>query len=184
MSMGKTSDGGYVIAAQSESNASGDKSENGRGALDYWVVKINGNGEVIWDKTIGGSTTDYMYSAIQLTDGRYVLGGSSFSNISGDKTENSLGTTDYWVVKINPDNIISVNEPSKKSLFQIYPNPATNNITLSNIERGSTITIHDITGKLFHQSIINDVQTTIDTKQLSSGMYTVQVKNDNKSSTR
>ncbi|MBK7971101.1 MAG: hypothetical protein IPK08_20465 [Bacteroidetes bacterium] len=35
----------------------------------------------------------------QTNDGGYILGGYSFSNISGDKTENSNGGNDYWIVK-------------------------------------------------------------------------------------
>jgi hypothetical protein len=55
-----------------------------------------------WQNTIGGSRHDYFYSVQQTTDGGYILGGMSQSDISGDKTENNigiLGTNDYWIVK-------------------------------------------------------------------------------------
>ena len=48
-----------------------------------------------WQNTIGGSDWDYLYSIQQTSDGGYVLGGYSSSNISGDKTENSQGLYDY-----------------------------------------------------------------------------------------
>ncbi|MBK9638387.1 MAG: hypothetical protein IPO63_11420 [Bacteroidetes bacterium] len=45
---------------------------------------------------------DDIFNSIQQTrDGGYILGGDSASNISGDKTENSLGGYDYWIVKID-----------------------------------------------------------------------------------
>ncbi|MBK8875008.1 MAG: hypothetical protein IPN13_14240 [Bacteroidetes bacterium] len=43
----------------------------------------------------------YQPNAIQQTpDGGYIVGGSSDSNISGEKTENSNGLSDFWVLKL------------------------------------------------------------------------------------
>ena len=42
----------------------------------------------------------------------FVVGGYSSSNISGDKTENSMGSTDYWVVKLIGDSILICEVPS------------------------------------------------------------------------
>ncbi|MFI5219320.1 MAG: hypothetical protein ACHQNT_07500 [Bacteroidia bacterium] len=53
--------------------------------------------EIEWQNTIGGSDEDYLYSVQQTSDGGYILGGQSTSNISGDKTENSNGAWDYWM---------------------------------------------------------------------------------------
>src|SRR6185295_12992967 len=83
----------------STSNISGDKTENSVGASDYWIVKTDGTGNIQWQNTIGGSSIDDLHSIQQTTDGGYILGGLSGSNISGDKTENSIGAGDYWIVK-------------------------------------------------------------------------------------
>jgi len=96
-----TNDGGYICGGYSDSNVSGDKSENSKGGTDYWIVKLDSAGNVQWDKTIGGSLWDYMYSIQQTSDGGYICGGMSESNISGDKIENSQGGQDYWVVKLD-----------------------------------------------------------------------------------
>ncbi|MBZ0328526.1 MAG: T9SS type A sorting domain-containing protein [Altibacter sp.] len=105
-SISQTSDGGYILGGISNSNISGDKSENAMGIMDYWVVKINAFGSIEWENTIGGNGVDYMYSIEESLDGGYILGGKSNSNISGDKTENSLGEDDIWVIKINESGII------------------------------------------------------------------------------
>ena len=97
----QTSDGGFLMCGQSTSNAGGDKTENSRGGIDYWIVKLSATGSVQWEKTIGGSTSDLLRDVIQTTDGGYLLGGYSTSNISGDKTENSRGDFDYWILKLN-----------------------------------------------------------------------------------
>ena len=97
----QTADGGYILGGNSDSNISGDKTENSRGGRDYWVVKLDPLGAVTWDKTVGGSGQDILYVCKQTADGGYILGGTSNSNASGDKTENSQGGDDYWVVKLD-----------------------------------------------------------------------------------
>ncbi|MBK9402342.1 MAG: hypothetical protein IPN36_16310 [Bacteroidetes bacterium] len=57
--------------------------------------------EIEWQNTIGGSGKDQLNCIQQTTDGGYILGGSSQSNISGDKTENCWGGNDYWIVKVD-----------------------------------------------------------------------------------
>ncbi len=56
---------------------------------------------ITWQNTIGGSISDDLYSIQQTIDGGYILGGYSSSGISGDKTEASQGSNDYWVVKLD-----------------------------------------------------------------------------------
>ncbi|WP_367768416.1 T9SS type B sorting domain-containing protein [Flavobacterium sp. WC2421] len=98
----KTADGGYLLAGSSNSNISGDKTQNSRGGGDYWVLKIDSLGTIVWQKTIGGNNGDYLKSIIATSDGNYILGGDSFSNISGDKTENTLNNSnDVWILKLN-----------------------------------------------------------------------------------
>jgi hypothetical protein len=96
-----THDGGYIIAGESESDSSGDKTENSRGSADIWVVKIDSIGNVMWDKTFGGSGTDICTTIRQSKDGGYVIAGASNSNISSEKTENCRGDFDFWVVKLD-----------------------------------------------------------------------------------
>lgn len=103
----ETNDGGFVMAGLSSSPASGDKSENSQGGNDYWIVKLDASGNVSFDNTIGGGNSDIVRDAISTADGGYLLGGFSLSNASGDKTENSLGAEDYWVLKLDSSgNII------------------------------------------------------------------------------
>ena len=91
------------MGGSSQSTISGDKSENNHGVLDFWVVKINAAGSIQWQNTIGGNYMDALYSFEQTTDGKYILGGLSLSDISGDKSENCMGSDDFWIVKITDD---------------------------------------------------------------------------------
>ncbi len=64
-------------------------------------MKLDGSGNILWQNTIGGNDYEILTSVVQTTDGGYLLGGSSDSDISGDKTEASQGLSDYWVVKLD-----------------------------------------------------------------------------------
>jgi len=100
-SIQQTKDGGYILGGYSESNTSGEKTQNSRGGLDYWVVKLNSKGIIEWDKTIGGNFTDRLTCLQQTSDDQYILGGYSYSNRSGEKSEDTRGFFDYWLVKVN-----------------------------------------------------------------------------------
>lgn len=96
----QTTDGGYILGGTSWSDISGDKTENTNGENDYWLVKLDADGNKVWDLTIGGDGRDFLSFLQQTRDGGYILGGTSDSGISGDKTEDNLGI-DYWVVKLD-----------------------------------------------------------------------------------
>ncbi|MBK9321332.1 MAG: T9SS C-terminal target domain-containing protein [Bacteroidetes bacterium] len=109
-SVEQTNDGGYILGGYSTSNISGDKTEDRIGtfilASDYWIVKIDSLGNILWQNTIGGTRVDELFDIQQTTDGGYILGGHSNSDISGDKTDNCFGNWDYWIVKVNSLGLI------------------------------------------------------------------------------
>lgn len=96
-SIQRTSDGGYIVAGRTVSN-DGDVSGN-HGNWDYWVVKLNSSGNLIWQKALGGSSTDRAYAVRQTSDGGYIVAGESFSN-DGDVSGNH-GDFDQWIVKLD-----------------------------------------------------------------------------------
>jgi PKD repeat protein len=102
----QTTDGGYIVGGYSLSGASGDKTEASQGGYDYWIIKLSNTGNIEWQNTIGGSSTDYLLSINQTTDGGYIVGGHSNSTTSGDKTEASQGSYDNWIIKLSSTGAI------------------------------------------------------------------------------
>ena len=96
-----TNDSGYLLIGYSNSGISGNKTQANKGGYDFWVVKIDANGNKLWDKSYGGTGNDYAYSSLSMNDGSYLLAGCSSSGANGDKTQGSLGNNDYWVIKID-----------------------------------------------------------------------------------
>jgi hypothetical protein len=59
-----------------------------------------------WENIIGGNDTEWVDFIELSKDENYILGGYSYSNISGDKNENSRGLSDYWFIKIDDTSVI------------------------------------------------------------------------------
>ncbi|MDQ3291844.1 MAG: hypothetical protein M3Q05_11205, partial [Bacteroidota bacterium] len=96
-----TKDNGFLLGGTSDSNANGTKSSGNKGLQDYWIVKTNEDGNKEWDKTFGGSGSDFLQAAWQTADGGYILGGSSNSPVSGDRSFIASGQYDYWIIKLD-----------------------------------------------------------------------------------
>lgn len=91
------SDGGYIMVGYTQS-ADGDVS-GGHGNNDVWVVKLDVNGLIQWQKCLGGSGDDAGYDIQVTSDGGYILCGYTKSN-NGDVTGNH-GYNDAWIVKLD-----------------------------------------------------------------------------------
>ncbi|WP_171036575.1 CBM96 family carbohydrate-binding protein [Dyadobacter sediminis] len=99
----QTADGGFLAGGYSDSPAGADKSEDSKGGDDYWLVKMDADGNKQWDKTIGGPGQDFLQTMELTRDGGYILGGNSDSPTGQDKTEASRGEADFWIVKLAPE---------------------------------------------------------------------------------
>ncbi len=95
----QTSDGGYTIAGYSNS-INGDRTSQ-YSNHDYWIVRINSKGKLVWEKSYGGSGLDFPYSIIQTNDKGYAIAG--YSSSDDIDVTNSKGKSDYWIVKLTPD---------------------------------------------------------------------------------
>ncbi len=97
----ETADGGYILGGNSWSGASGNKSSTNFGSSDYWVIRTDGAGNILWDRSFGGSGFEALTDLQQTADGGFVIGGYSNSGMDGNKTSPSYGLYDYWIVRID-----------------------------------------------------------------------------------
>ena len=102
----QTNDGNYMVAGYTISSVGGDKTVTSEGGVDYWLILLDTVGAIIKQIDIGGTSSDYLYSAIETFDNGFLLGGFSYSNAGADKSEDNIGgalTNDYWIVKLKGD---------------------------------------------------------------------------------
>jgi hypothetical protein len=101
-------EGNYVFALYTRGGAVGDKTHPSEGTLgnaDYWIIKTSAEGTKLWDSTYGGNGSDEASSIIQLSGGGYLIGGSSKSYASANKSEDQIGSWDYWIIKISESGV-------------------------------------------------------------------------------
>jgi len=93
-----TDDGGFMVTGSANStdfDVTGNHGEN-----DFWILKLDGSGNLEWQKSIGGSNDDIGLLIQKTTDGNLIIAGTSESNdgdASGHHGANT--TTDFWVMK-------------------------------------------------------------------------------------
>lgn len=90
-----TAAGGYAIAGTTHSS-NGDVTGN-HGSGDYWLVRIDSIGTLLWQVCSGGTWLEECSAMTLTSDGGYIMIGSS-SSVDGDITD-PQGGTDIWVVK-------------------------------------------------------------------------------------
>ncbi|PTT40679.1 secretion protein [Chryseobacterium sp. HMWF028] len=70
------------------------------GEGDYWIVKLDKNGKVEWEKNFGGKGDDHIRT-LALTSNGFIIGGESRSERSGNKTVGIEEGTDLWLISLN-----------------------------------------------------------------------------------
>ncbi|MBF0329138.1 MAG: BACON domain-containing protein [Nitrospirae bacterium] len=83
-SVEQTSDGGYIVAGYTDSFGAGNE--------DVWVMKFDASGNIMWQKTYGGTDSDWANSIKQTSDGGYIVAGVTYSF--------GAGSSDIWVLKL------------------------------------------------------------------------------------
>jgi hypothetical protein len=94
--MVSTRDGGYAIAGMTRSN-DGDVSGQ-HGWMDAWVVKLDADLNLTWQKCFGGTEIDEAFGICQTIDGGYIVACGAVSD-NGNVTGNH-GKEDLWILKL------------------------------------------------------------------------------------
>lgn len=84
-SIQQTDDGEYLVAGHTRSF--------GAGGWDFWVLRLTSIGNVDWERTYGRSGDEKAYSALQTSDGGFVVAGHTDSF--------GAGLSDFWLIKLS-----------------------------------------------------------------------------------
>ena len=183
-SIQKTSDGGFIVAGFSKSN-DGDVSGHHGSTLypDYWVVKLDSSGGIVWQKCLGGNLVDWAHSIHQSSDGGFIVAGWTNSN-DGDVSGNH-GRCDFWVVKLSPVGVSENVIVPEQFAISVFPNPF-NSSCIITAPSGARVEIYDLQGRLISKGIQSfsesqDKRTFIwqPDETIRSGVYIVKATMEN-----
>lgn len=87
----------YVLVGTSESTDVDIRSP--RGGYDIWVVKLDNNGNLLWERSFGGSAADGANAVVYTGDETLVVLGNSFSN--DQDISSPLGNSDFWLLTLD-----------------------------------------------------------------------------------
>jgi hypothetical protein len=167
-SIAQTPDHGFLLAGSTDSK---DVDVIGNdGGVDLWLVKVDSIGNLVWQKTMGGTKPELAHCVVTTSDKGILLAGHSQST-NGDVTTN-FGASDFWIVKLSPE-ASSTSTPAALPL-RLYPNPARQWITLNLpiTEPGMQVSITNELGKLVLSRTIR-TDEKLDISALEPGVYWV-----------
>lgn len=101
-----TIDGQYLVSGSSiqdsklTSVSSGGSAKQNNG-YDFHVMKLNQQGQQVWEKYFSGNRHDYLAATTATQEGGFLLAGTSYSGLALDKKEKSFGGSDMWLIKLN-----------------------------------------------------------------------------------
>jgi len=135
-----------------------------------------------WDKTIGGSSYESMLgSEIQeIRKNVYMIGGLSFSPISGDKTIANIGDADFWLVTLDAshplgivaNNTNAITAQKNSQAFFIFPNPVKSKLYVHTNGKVSLVLLDQSGKQVLTQTIENS--GIINVSNLATGFYYLQ----------
>lgn len=97
----RLTNGNRIILTSSNSPAGYDKSENCRGDYDFWVICLDQNDQIVWEKTIGGTNIDLPSDLLISSDQNIYIGGTTKSPASFEQSNTLFGNWDAWLIKMN-----------------------------------------------------------------------------------
>ncbi len=173
-------DGGFIHSGGALSD-DGDIFEN-FGETDAWVIRLDDEGNILWERVYGGSETDRANRVIR-SGGSIILGG--FTNSTDGDVIGNHGDFDLWLMKLehDPVSVTGLREPMHAA---IVPNPTTGIATvifLGEMGQNVSIDLLDTAGRttplsMIRSSMINETRITLDLSDRAPGTYHVVIKGD------
>jgi hypothetical protein len=93
--------GGVLLYGFTESPADGNKTSAQFGKGDGWMIRIDPNGEKLWEKAFGGSDWDNINDVRETSNGDLIVAARSTSTISGNKSSPNYGSHDGVLLRLD-----------------------------------------------------------------------------------
>jgi hypothetical protein len=179
----KTSDGGFMIFANTESwdcDVVGNIPDEDP---SIWIFKINGDGDLIWQQPIRGDGFEGCHGVVKINDDKYVMAGYMSLSPSYDVVCSNFVPLSYYNFYALEIEVTYVGDEIyfQDSMIKLYPNPATDEITVELAEKISntpvSIDIINMTGSVLQHHEQFTCTKTYNIEMLPEGLYIIRMEN-------
>lgn len=162
----ETQDGNYIIAGTINFATRRPISPNLNG--DFYLMKVDTLGNIIWFKQYGDINYQEMKSAIQTSDGGFLLSGYSITDYTNQERTG-------YVVKTDANGNVSVGlNQHKNNSIRIYPNPASNFLNVEINQGLLSYEIYSVLGEIVQFG--NAFENNIDISKINTGIFLIKLK--------
>lgn len=176
----QSSDNGYFILGQIQ-QASGNVSHS-FGQQDIWLAKIDSIGNLLWERTYGGSYNDWGNVIREDSDATIIISGTTSSTDGTFSGMSIQGNSDMFIIKLAPWVGISESEKTQINI-SVYPNPtysggSINLRGLSPVIINYQLSIYNLQGQAVHfENFSAANRKRVQLPQLADGMYFIRLQN-------
>lgn len=148
-----------------------------------WIAKMDSSGNKLWEHFYSASWAFNYFSDFQETfDHGFIVCGTSWDTIASNQ--------DSWILKLDSNGCLDTNcgintgtveVPEHGLEFTVYPNPATQQVTVTTLEEKGELILFDFLGNLVMQkNTEHEKQTSLDVSTLANGIYLLQFNTSKK----
>ncbi len=177
----KTPEGNYLVGSMTNSHDGDVTGNHSTGDFyDQWIVKLNTQGDIIWQQCIGSGWNNGLSDAAILSESDMIIIGSTPENNEGDVLCDFKGGSDVWIYKLI-DTTVDINETEINSKIKVYPNPVSSRLNIELPENfnmnGTSIQIIDMNGRLVLRTKPVSFSETFDISKFIKGFYLIKIQN-------
>lgn len=169
--------GRYVVGGVTYSNDGDVNGNHGQG--DAWVLMVDSNLNLLWQKCLGGSHRDAAYALVRDPNGGTIISGMTVSN-DGDVSGYHYGPrSDIWVAKLGSDMDTGI-DGLESTGIAVFPSPATDGLHVqlsAPLNANATLVVVDITGRIvYHQLISRGIKAVqVPLESWANGAYCLRL---------
>jgi hypothetical protein len=170
----------YWITGTTNNPSGYDVTDSAYGAIDAWMFKIDGVGNIMWNKRFGSPSTARNGNSVLMVDSSIFLLCTGDTGISDVKSELGYGQSDYYLVHFRYANSATGIESLEvlNSSISIYPNPTFDvlNLSFKADLKIKSLFIISLDGKVVYTD--SNPDSSVDISSLSPSIYFLKLNTD------
>ncbi len=169
-----TADGNLLLAGSTVSD-DGDITGHIPGNRDFWLVKLDLQGNILWNACLGSSPEDAATGILELSDNSLVASG--YVQSADHDVQSNNGLSDFWLANLTEATTSSLLDDGSGDGLLIYPNPVYGELNYKALQQGElSFSVYTLTGKKIYDRTASAQEGSIELDGLLPGVYLLGVQ--------